>query len=141
MPCPACLDLPYDLTPTVIIDSRGQKHTVPAAFMGAEARIEDCELIAMMEREWSRPLPEKDPVYMSGVSARAALVIIYWTYFKTRVRRLIDIGLSSLPANVRQDLDSRYDSVCDHMDRLYKILFGVKYVDDLEAAGAAESAA
>ncbi|MDP1953325.1 MAG: hypothetical protein Q8K71_02510 [Polaromonas sp.] len=134
--CPACSAPPYDLTPKVIELPSGEKHTLPATFQGAEGRYEDYELLSLMEREWKRPLPAASGSFVSGLSPRASMVIIYWTYFETRMRRLVSIGLADLPSRVAKELDDRYDTVKDHMTRLYQILYGVKYADDLNAVGA-----
>jgi len=136
--CPACGSEPYDLTPTVYKDSSGREHKVPQAFCGAEGRREDYQLLALMEREWRRPQIESaDQSWLtSGMSERASVVLLFWTYFESRMNRLVRLGLRSLPVNVQKDLLSRYDSVTSHTKQLYQILFGVKYLDDLIAVGA-----
>ena len=136
--CPACGSDPYDLTPVEFEDLHGERHRVPRAFAGAEGRYEDWELLALMEREWKRPRPtDATTANLDGkMSYRATLVILYWTYFESRMNRLISIGLRSLPIRVQKDLSARYSGVGYHMRELYGILFGVKYRDDLLAIGA-----
>lgn len=136
--CPACNAEPYDLTPTVHMDSTSQELQVHPAFCGAEGRREDYQLLALMEREWRRPkLETADQSWLtSGMSERASVVLLFWTYFETRINRLIGVGLGSLPDAVQKDLLNRYDSVTSHMKQLYEIVFGVRYLDDLIAVGA-----
>jgi hypothetical protein len=136
--CPACGSGPYDLTPQVFEDSSGQRLKVPLAFCGAEGRREDYQLLALMEREWRRPQVElpKQSWLTGGMSERASVVLLFWTYFESRMNRLVGLGLRPLPPSVSEDLSGRYDSVSSHMKQLYQILFGVKYLDDLVAVGA-----
>ncbi|MFG7076891.1 hypothetical protein ACGYV5_26745 [Burkholderia pseudomallei] len=136
--CPACGAGPYDLTPTVFTDSSGTEHRVSVALAGAEGRREDYQLLALMEREWHRPPIESEQQrwLTSGMSERASVVLLFWTYFESRMNRLVRLGLRPLPDSVQTDLLSRYDSVTSHMKQLYQILFGVKYLDDLIAVGA-----
>lgn len=137
-PCPACDSKPYDLTPHIFEDASGQRIEIPPSFCGAEGRREDYQLLALMEREWCRPqLESTERSWLtSGMSERATVVLLFWTYFESRMNRLVGVGLRPLPENVREDLLSRYDSVSSHMKQLYQILFGVRYLDDLIAVGA-----
>lgn len=100
--------------------------------------MEDYQLLTLMEREWRRPSQEAASTswLTGGMSHRATLVLLYWTYFETRMNRLVDLGLRRLPPGVRADISTRYDSVGSHMKKLYQILFGVRYLDDLIAVGA-----
>lgn len=135
--CPACGSKPYDLTPTVYEDASGRRAEVPRAFCGTEGRREDYQLLALMEREWRRELGQSEQSWLTkGMSGRATVVILFWTYFESRMNRLVELGLRQLPSSMREDLLGRYDSVTSHMKRLYQILFGVKYLDDLIAVGA-----
>lgn len=136
--CPACGSEPYDLSPKVYKDPTGREIEVHPAFCGAEGRREDYQLLALMEREWRRPRLEssRESWLTSGMSEHASVVLLFWTYFESRINRLVALGLHSLPERVQKDLSSRYDSVTSHMKQLYQIVFGVKYVDDLIAVGA-----
>jgi hypothetical protein len=136
-PCPACGMEPYDTSPTVLTTPSGEEFEMSATFMGAEERIEDYEFLALMEREWSRPPGEAGNHFTSGMSSRGTVVILYWTYFETRMDRLVRLGLKNLPDPVQADLRRRYDSVTAHMGSLYQILFGTKYQHDLTEVGAA----
>ena len=136
--CPACDAAPYDLAPTVYMDSSGREFEIPSAFCGAEGRREDYQLLALMEREWRRPeLESGDQSWLTaGMSGRASVVLLFWTYFESRMNRLVGLGLRPLPENVQKDLLNRYDSVTSHMKQLYQIVYGEKYLDDLIAVGA-----
>lgn len=111
---------------------------VPQTFPGAEGRVEDYQLLTLMEREWGRPVSERTTKswLTGGMSDRATLVLLYWTHFESRMNRLVNLGLGRLPPGVKADLSTRYDSVSSHMKLLYRILFGVHYLDDLIAVGA-----
>lgn len=137
--CPACGSGPYDLSLQIVEDSTGARLEIPRSFRGAEGRVEDYQLLALMEREWRRPTlePTNKSWLTEGMSDRATLVLLYWTYFESRMIRLVDLGLRRLPPGVRADLSARYDSVSSHMRQLYQILFGVRYLEDLTAVGAA----
>lgn len=136
--CPVCGSGPYDISPQIFVDSTGAIHEVRPAFPGAEGRPEDYQLLTLMEREWRRPPQESasESWLTGGMSNRATLVLLYWTYFESRMIRLVDIGLRGLPLGVGGDLSARYDSVSSHMKQLYQILFGVSYLEDLIAVKA-----
>jgi hypothetical protein len=133
--CPACGASAYDPNLDAVEDSTGERYLI---FAGAEGRVEDYQLLALMEREWRRPqvASAHQNWLTSGMSERASVVILFWTYFETRMNRLVESGLAPLPERVRDDLLSRHDSVSAHMKELYRIVFGVKYLDDLIAVGA-----
>ena len=135
--CPAC-DAPIMRPqPETITLANGQEMTFLPAFAGAEGRYEDYVFLALMEREWNRPLASTEQSsFTSRMSERAGIVLLFWTYFETRMIRLVTCGASSLPQSVQEDLFRRYDSVTAHMKSLYTILFGVTYQQDLIAVGA-----
>lgn len=137
-PCPACGSGPYDLSAHIFEDSEGIRHEIPPAFPGAEGRVEDYQLLTLMEREWHRPSlePKLESWLTRGLSDRGTLVLLYWIYFERRMNRLVDLGLGRLPPGVKADLSTRYDSVSSQMRQLYRVLFGVRYLDDLIAVGA-----
>lgn len=124
-PCPAWKSPPYDFSPQWVNLENGEQLRVMPAFNGAEERVEDYHLLALMEREWTRPLnPAAAPSWLtSGTSERATVVLLFWIYFESRMRRVIDIGLQPLSASIRQDLLNRYGTVTGHMRNLYEILF------------------
>ena len=108
-------------------------------FMGAEGRAEDYVYLQMMEREWKRPLSPHDTVEINlsnpPPSPRAAIVLLYWTYFETRIERLLRLGLEGQPPAIVEDLLNRYASITARMDRLYKIIFDTSYFADLNESG------
>jgi len=119
--------------------SDGSEHQIMPAFMGGEGRYEDWVYLIMLEREWLRPLTDADRFLnvaeSSRPSARAIVVLVFWTYFETRVERLFREALRELPIAVTEDLLRRYASVGARLDRLYKIVFSTTYSADLEDLG------
>jgi hypothetical protein len=107
--------------------------------MGAEGRYEDWVYLQMLEREWKRPISDSDRFLdiaeASRPAARAVIALIFWSYFETRVERLLREGARSIPSSVLEDLLRRYSSVGSRVDRLYRILFGTTYWLDLEGLG------
>jgi hypothetical protein len=107
--------------------------------MGAEARYEDWVYLRMLEREWKRPLVDADRFpdvpEPSRPAARAAFVLIFWSYFETRIDRLYREGMCDIRDAIRNDLLRRYPSVGARLDRLYKIVFAATYWSDLSELG------
>lgn len=72
-----------------------------AAFAGAEGRYEDYIYLQMLQREWECPVVEFARFsHFSGEltpSARAALVLLFWGYFETRIERLHRAAMRALP--------------------------------------------
>ena len=136
--CPACGGAPFDTTPQVIVLD-GDEHIVPVAFMGAEGRYEDYVYLQMLQREWERPAAEFERFeHFSDAerpSARAALVILFWGYFETRIERLHRAAMRSLPERVLNDQLRRYSGIGSRLYDLYKIFFGTTYFDDLRCQG------
>ena len=83
------------------------KYQVTAAFAGAEGRYEDWVYLKMMEREWKRPVLDSDR--FSGISSndgpspRASIVLLFWSYFETRINRLLRAGLQEVPQRLLDD--------------------------------------
>ncbi len=107
--------------------------------MGAEARYEDWVYLRMLEREWKRPLTDIDglpdiPESMRP-AARAALVLIFWSYFETRIDRLFREGMRDIREAIQKDLLHRYGTVGARLDRLYAIVFASTYWSDLSELG------
>jgi hypothetical protein len=116
----------------------GSLERMPLASMGAEGRYEDYIYLQMMEREWKRPATLPNPVWTglaNHPSERAALVLVFWTYFETRLERLIKRALEETSPAIADDLLRRYASIGSRMDRLYKILFATTYLEDLTERG------
>ena len=137
--CPACGAAPPVAGPHVIRMADGTEHTISPAYMGAEARYEDWVYLRMLEREWKRPVTDADRLLDVSESvrppARAALVLIFWSYFETRIDRLFREGMRDLREPIRNDLLRRYPTIGARLDRLYKIVFGATYWLDLKELG------
>ena len=104
----------------VVRDTDGKEFRVPPTFQGAEGRYEDWIYLRMLEREWLRPIEED--LYDSipedhRPSARAIIVLVFWTYFETRIERLFPEMGKAVPENVMEHLLDRYSSVSARMDR------------------------
>lgn len=104
--------------------------------MGAEGRYEDYVFLRMLEREWKRPLGEADSWLevpeRDRPSPRAAIAIIFWSYFETRIERLLREAMRSLPSRVSENLLSRNSSISARLNGLYRVLFDTTYWRDLE---------
>jgi len=141
--CPACGSGPFDTSPQVITMD-GRQITVPAAFMGAEGRYEDYIYLQMLQREWERPVAEFQTfahfAEAERPSAQAALVLLFWGYFETRIERLHRAAMRKLPPRVLDDALRRYSGIGSRLYDLYKIFFGTNYFDDLRAHGFASVA-
>lgn len=137
--CPACGDPSPNPEWSFIRTVDGVEIPVPPAFMGAEGRYEDWVFLILLEREWKRPA--KADVLMERIveshrpSERAAFVLLFWTYFETRIERLLKQAMDSVSQSGNPDLLNRYGSIGARLDRLYRILFGVTYWADLEGLG------
>jgi hypothetical protein len=110
-----------------------------ATFMGAEGRYEDYIYLQMLQREWERPVTQFEGFSHfpddQRPSARAALVLLFWGYFETRIERLLRTGMRALPERVLDDQLRRYSGIAARLRELYKIFFGTTYFDDLRNVG------
>ena len=107
-------------------DTDGNEYRVPHAFCGAEGRYEDWIYLRMLEREWLRPVEAElyDSIQEDHrPSARAIVVLVFWSYFETRIERLFLETAKAVPEKVMDHLLDSYSSVGARMDRLYKIVF------------------
>ena len=124
--------------PLVIRDTDGHELRVNPDLAGAEGRYEDWVYLSMLEREWRRPvdadlyssIPED-----SRPSARAIVVLVFWSYFETRIGRLFRETAKAVPAQVMDHLLERHSSVGGRMDRLYRVVFSSTYRADLNDLG------
>ncbi len=137
-PCPVCGSPPYELAATKIrVDDR--EIEAVAGDAGAEGRYEDWVYLQLIEREWKRPLSGTDQLAniaeSARPSARAAIATIFWTYFETRIERLLRHGMQHLPGAITEDLLGRYSSISARLGRLYRLLFQTTYWHDLEETG------
>lgn len=137
--CPACNAPPYAPSRRMVRLDTGQEVEVTNAFAGAEARYEDWIYLMMLEREWKRPLVDADRyleiVASSRPAPRTPIILIFWSYFETRIDRLFREAMHDIRESVREDLLRRYASVGARLDRLYKIVFGATYWSDLSQLG------
>jgi hypothetical protein len=141
--CPVCgVDVDDVAARTVrLVDGR---EIVTNTFMGAEGRHEDYMYLNLMEREWNRPVTDADRVAgfdpARQPSPRAGIVVQFWSYFETRIERLLRAGMRNLPPRITEDLLSRYTVIGARLDRLYGILFDATYRGDLNDLGFASVA-
>jgi hypothetical protein len=106
------------------------------AFMGAEGRYEDYVYLRLLEREWKRPIADDEQASATGLpSPRAVMALVFWTYFETRIDRLLRQAMRDLPEKVMEELLARHSSIGSRLDRLYRILFSTTYWHDLESVG------
>ena len=137
--CPSCGTSLPDRKWTLVQDPDGREYRVPPVFQGAEGRYEDWVYLEMLEREWHRPVTDLDRFYSISEpyrpSPRAIVVLVFWTYFETRIERLFRETMSGLPGGVTKDLLRRYSSLGARLDRLYKVVFATTYWADLDNLG------
>jgi len=140
--CPACKTEILNQPPLKLKNRDGEEFEVPMnAFMGAEGRYEDYVYLNMLEYEWKRPTSQFDHFSFLSQdkrpSAKAIIVLVFWTYFETRIDRLLISAMKGLPDLVRQNLLKRYQSISARTDELYKIIFGksTSYYLDLDRLG------
>ena len=137
-PCLACgTDLPQEEHTLRLED--GQEISILPAYMGAETRYEDYVYLQLMEREWermTRDLASQNRLpHTDQVSTGASLVLLFWTYFETRLEQLLRDGLKHVPSSFLEDALSRYSSVGARLERFYKIAFSSTYHTDLVSLG------
>ena len=136
--CPVCGKAPPKEEWEVVREADGTEYRVPQTFMGAEGRYEDWVYLEMLEREWQRPV---DAELYSSISeghrpsARAIVVLVFWSYFETRIERLFRDAAKVVPAQVMDHLLERHSSVGARMDRLYRVVFSSTYRADLNDLG------
>ena len=130
--------------PHVIRDTDGRELHVKPDLAGGEGRYEDWVYLSMVEREWRRPVDAN--LYGSvpenrRPSARAIVVLVFWSYFETRIERLFRETATAVPQRVMDHLLERHSFVGTRMDRLYKMVFSTTYRADLNDLGYARVAA
>ena len=136
--CPVCGEDPPSLDWVVVRDADGSELRVPSVFMGADGRFEDWVFLRMLEREWLRPV---EPDLYASIpedhrpSARAIVVLVFWTYFETRIDRLFRETAEAVPRQVMAHLLERYSGIGNRLDRLYKVVFSTTYRADLSELG------
>jgi hypothetical protein len=135
--CSVCHTKP-DYRAFEYVDEAGQKVYMPPAEFGAEGRYEDWLYLDIIQREWLRPSSTNAEGMLKHhqISERASVVLLFWTYFESRIERLLRLGMKQLREPLREDILTRYSSVGARMDRLYKLVFGTTYFEDLRAVNA-----
>ena len=128
--CQVCGETPPKEEWVVVRDADGTEYRVPPAFNGAEGRYEDWVYLEMVEREWQRQVDAE--LYGSipeghRPSARAIVVLVFWSYFETRIGRLFRETAGAVPEQVMEQLLERHSSVGARMDRLYRVVFSSTY--------------
>jgi hypothetical protein len=108
--------------------------------MGAEGRYQDYVLLDMLAVEWLRPVNSEETFEQIHVSSRpapkAVVVLVFWTYFETRIERLLrEPSREVIPERVLDDLLSRHNAIGARLDRAYRVLYGTTYFAELEALG------
>jgi hypothetical protein len=135
--CPICGDPPFDMKPMTVRDERGEEYVVHQPQMGAEGRYEDWIYLRMMEREWKRPIAPDEDLGLPGSqpSPRASIVLLFWSYFETRIERLLQAGLADVPERLLEDNLRRYFMIGARMNDFYRVAFDSTYKKDLEDLG------
>lgn len=138
--CPACGEGPENLEWSLWTDDDGKVYRTPPALMGAEGRYQDYVLLDMLAVEWLRPVNSEETFEQIHVSSRpapkAVVVLVFWTYFETRIERLLrDPSREVIPERVLDDLLSRHNAIGARLDRAYRVLYGTTYFAELEALG------
>jgi hypothetical protein len=140
--CHICGDPPFDFAPQLIREQNGKEYQVSRTFMGAEGRYEDHVYLEMMQREWNRPIESEDS--FSGTprnfrpSLRASIVLLFWSYFETRIERLLRAALAEIPNRLLDDMLRRYSMIGVRLNDFYRIAFDSTYKKDLEDLGHAD---
>lgn len=137
--CPACGSPSLSIEMQTIRDENGRDFQVAAAFNGAEGRYEDWVYLKMLEREWKRSVIDADCFMEMAAdkrpSPRAAIVLLFWSYFETRIERLLRAGMRGTPAALVEDTLRRHSFIGARLDRLYRVIFGATYSADLVDLG------
>ena len=136
--CPVCGEALPEQDWVVTRDAEGNEHRAETALAGAEGRYEDWIYLGMLEREWRRPVDSE--LYGSipedhRPSARAIVVLLFWSYFETRIERLFRETAEAVPGQVMDHLLERHSSVGARMDRVYRAVFSTTYRADLNDLG------
>ena len=66
---------------------------------------------------------------------RASIVILFWSYFETRIERLLRAGLREIPGRILDDILRRYSAIGARLNDFYGVAFSSTYKKDLEEIG------
>ena len=138
-PCPACgANLPKAEEQVITLDD-GREISVSPAYAGAETRYEDYVYLQLLEREWKRMIRDsasKDRMpFAEQVSTGAPIVLLFWTYFETRIEKLLRDGLRHVPPRFLEDALKRYSFIGVRLTTFYRIAFDSTYASDLNSLG------
>ena len=138
--CSACGKPEVPLEPMEFVFESGERRYIPSVTTGAEGRYEDWLYLDLLQREWERlPSTTADGLLRhEHISHHATVVLLFWAYFESRIERLLRLGLRGVPEPLREDVLSRYSAIGARIDRLYRLVFGTTYYEDLNAIGAAQ---
>ena len=122
----------------VVHDGEGNDLQVPRVVPGAEGQYEDWVYLRMLEWEWLKPveadfyesIPER-----SRPSARAIVVLVFWSYFETRIERLYRETALGVPKPVMAHLLERHPTAGRRMKDLYRLVFSTTYLAELNQLG------
>ena len=135
--CQVCGEAPPKPDWGVVHDGAGNEQRV-SQFKSAAGSFEVWIYLLMLEREWLRPVDADlyDPIPADRrPSARAIVVLMFWSYFETRIERLFRETATTVPEQVMNHLLERHSFVGARMDRLYQVVFSTTYRADLNALG------
>jgi hypothetical protein len=121
-------------------DGNGTVHRVPPAQMGAEGRYQDYLMLDMLANEWLRPLGSqesfKNVPESSRPAAKAVIVLLFWTYFETKIERLLrDPNRTVVPDRVVDYVLKRDGSIGGRLTNVYNGLYATTYWADLKQLG------
>ena len=113
---------------------------VSPTYMGGETRYEDYVYLEALEREWKHRMqtPSEQMTFAEQVPTGTSIVLIFWTYFESRIEYLLRAGLQHIPPRFLEDALTRYSSIGSRMDRLYRIAFDSTYHSDISQLGYAD---
>lgn len=137
--CPACgAELALDDREFVRLDD-GREIPIMRAFAGAETRYEDYVYIQLLEREWERMQRDvrngSNLAHVRNVSTGASIVLLFWTYFESRIEHLLRAGLRDIPPRFLKDALRRHSSISARLRDFYKVAFDSTYASDLAELG------
>jgi hypothetical protein len=135
--CPKCgRDYATDAK-MMVATSGGKEFQVPQLTLQGALSWTTHSLLALMKREWERPLLEIDGDLAAGrkPSQRMLIVVLFWTLFEHHMDRFYDAALAALPVSIRADLLRRYATIGSRMDRLYNLTFDTTLERDLADLG------
>ena len=92
-----------------------------------------------MEREWKRtprdPAADEESFFTRDTSTGASIVLLFWTYFETRIEHLLRDGLRHIPPRFLDDALKRHSFIGARLTKFYGVAFDSTYRADLRALG------